>query len=152
MREELHENYADAIFDRITPACAGRTLRCKILPVRLQDHPRVCGKNSVTRTMEKAKRGSPPRVREEPVRIVDFTRGEGITPACAGRTRPRIMSYGSLEDHPRVCGKNFKRKKRCRRSQGSPPRVREELCKHRSFALFLRITPACAGRTMAVFR
>ena len=32
--------------------------------------------------------------------------GEGITPACAGKTDPEKQSVPRKGDHPRVCGEN----------------------------------------------
>ena len=87
----------------------------------------MCGKNSVTRTMEKAKRGSPPRVREEQRHAYDGKGEKGITPACAGRTGTDSGLYAGGRDHPRVCGKNKTTHNVIRVSRGSPPRVREEL-------------------------
>ena len=71
---------------RITPACAGRTSITDTTYLFAEDHPRVCGKNQVLWILLKEIMGSPPRVREELVKVT-FTRGNfRITPACAGRT------------------------------------------------------------------
>ena len=61
----LNSGY-DAVKDRITPACAGKTPRFRI---RI---PRV--------------RGSPPRVRGKHTDGVNSNDRLGITPACAGKT------------------------------------------------------------------
>ena len=53
-----------------------------------------------------------------------------------------------MEDHPRVCGKNFRFSLASAMRSGSPPRVREELLQYRQLLLLLGITPACAGRTV----
>ena len=71
----------------------------------------------------------------------------GITPACAGKTRGEAGKSKAERDHPRVCGKNKYGAKRSIRCTGSPPRVREKLdiLGYRSFER--GITPACAGKT-----
>ena len=78
-----------------------------------------------------------------------FTRNQylRITPACAGKTE--AVTFGKVveTDHPRVCGENYKNDGEYLTDGGSPPRVRGKLCSSSSFAPFLRITPACAGKT-----
>ena len=71
--------------------------------------------------------GSPPRVREERYGIREGVYVEGITPACAGRTRPLPYLQFLNQDHPRVCGKNGDACVGGNARIGSPPRVREEL-------------------------
>ena len=69
---------------RITPACAGKSL-----PALLPYLNRL---------------GSPPRVRGK----VDWCKARtvcaGITPACAGKSGLRRGELCALRDHPRVCG------------------------------------------------
>ena len=50
---------------RITPACAGRSLDLSSRCAHAGDHPRVCGEKSRARSPHKGFRGSPPRVRGE---------------------------------------------------------------------------------------
>ena len=71
------------------------------------------------------------------------------SPACAGKTQTRIGSFVLLQDHPRVCGKNFQWTTKVKRYLGSPPRVREKRLSVTSFNSSVRITPACAGKTRA---
>ena len=71
----------------------------------------------------------------------------GITPACAGKTCYNIASSNFCWDHPRVCGKNWTFVSQTALSPGSPPRVREKLNFCTASSLFIRITPACAGKT-----
>ena len=72
---------------RITPACAGKTNRTPSHLRAVEDHPRVCGKNSKSSNRQSSMAGSPPRVREK-LNVVFITNDyHGITPACAGKTR-----------------------------------------------------------------
>ena len=48
---------------RITPACAGKTTFCSFSLLTGQDHPRVCGENSLKKPAYRRLPGSPPRVR-----------------------------------------------------------------------------------------
>ena len=50
-------------------------------------------------------------------------------------------------DHPRECGKNKSMRSMRKLELGSPPRVREKLCRSRRSATRSRITPASAGKT-----
>ena len=92
--------------ERITPACAGKTLFCGSRCCAGADHPRVCGENVARNVHEAVERGSPPRVRgkqgEHPVQPLE-TR---ITPACAGKTPSVSLIASKYADHPRVCGEN----------------------------------------------
>ena len=56
-------------YRRITPACAGKTPYLHRPLVSPRDHPRVCGKNARTELSNKSCLGSPPRVREKPIRF-----------------------------------------------------------------------------------
>ena len=148
VREKLHFFVAFACASRITPACAGKTLGGIHQSLTTRDHPRVCGKNSLKKATILGALGSPPRVREKPLVISLRRYTVGITPACAGKTLERESSRLSWEDHPRVCGKNYNYSRFQSRRPGSPPRVREKLITHLLNAVRLRITPACAGKTL----
>ena len=71
---------------RITPACAGKTVRRLGLRRARKDHPRVCGENEPTHCRSCVRLGSPPRVRGkqkyQPFPAILLR----ITPACAGKT------------------------------------------------------------------
>ena len=70
----------------ITPACAGKTLKIKMLLTKARDHPRVCGENQPSPVWATARGGSPPRVRGKHSRKPSAPVLYGITPACAGKT------------------------------------------------------------------
>ena len=110
--------------ERITPACAGKTLRgFKTLDI-LKDHPRVCGENVRGHQAHRCRGGSPPRVRGKPYDNDDTGKREGITPACAGKTTMPGCSSATAGDHPRVCGENPEFSRLLDGVVGSPPRVR----------------------------
>ena len=71
-----------------------------------------------------------------------------ITPACAGKTRDSDNQQNRAEDHPRVCGENSSLSKMALLQVGSPPRVRGKLANNVTSELSVRITPACAGKTL----
>ena len=47
MRGKLGEAIVMGDGDRITPACAGKTLVGEIVGTVQEDHPRVCGENQI---------------------------------------------------------------------------------------------------------
>ena len=106
MREKLAAFPWMADSDRITPAYAGKTSVLLDSENFLGDHPRVFGKNFKKRHNEWRDLGSPPRMREKHLMQVDIVPCPGITPAYAGKTFLLAKCTSSLEDHPRVCGKN----------------------------------------------
>ena len=140
---------------RITPACAGKTPCLQPTFEMFRDHPRVCGKNFTLILCPVCFLGSPPRVREK--QLPEYTEpiGTGITPACAGKTTSLAQEGTIGRDHPRVCGKNSTFKCAVITIFGSPPRVREKHIFSSVDLEFIRITPACAGKTylstLAVF-
>ena len=120
--ERFHTKEAE-----ITPAFAGRTYFFADSVYISQDHPRMCGKDSVKNVSEYLIPGSPPHVREgltASKSVLNFFR---ITPACAGRTYAFVIFPHFLQDHPRMCGKDRLIRKGQGQWLGSPPHVREGL-------------------------
>ena len=113
--------------DRITPAGAGKTKTSFEVISSCQDHPRRCGENPCCRTAQKRKLGSPPQVRGKQVHFLDCGDDTGITPAGAGKTRPRRNAEGGNGDHPRRCGENENGYYIMNARKGSPPQVRGKL-------------------------
>ena len=132
---------------RITPACAGKTVRLFSFSEILRDHSRVCGKNLAISSTLPARPGSLPRVREKPALRGSARTCFGITPACAGKTVRRSLPRLKVQDHSRVCGKNNVTILEFGFTPGSLPRVREKLDKNLWVVMYSRITPACAGKT-----
>ena len=69
-----------------------------------------------------------------------------ITPACAGRSKPKSRRQSFEGDHPRVCGEKKVIVCNAVVPAGSPPRVRGEVIPCFTVWGARRITPACAGR------
>ena len=137
---------------RITPACAGKTGRTAQGKGEPQDHPRVCGENLAIHNIGMLHKGSPPRVRGKQRARVCAWYVRGITPACAGKTSGILSACSSAQDHPRVCGENPYGRESHGGNQGSPPRVRGKPLVLGCMESLLRITPACAGKTLWKWR
>ena len=133
---------------RITPACAGNTQTWTTKPNDHWDHPRMCGKYVSNRPRLGKRRGSPPHVREIPIKAVIQTTMNRITPACAGNTLLWLYQMVLNQDHPRMCGKYTFQAFLWQVPSGSPPHVRE-IHQLKSILMDIkRITPACAGNTL----
>ena len=87
VREKLTIEGKEALADRITPACAGKTYDWASVGWQVRDHPRVCGKNDTVLVRLVYTSGSPPRVREKQHHKLSVNQYHGITPACAGKTK-----------------------------------------------------------------
>ena len=134
----------------ITPACAGKSVPVGNHLPRSGDHPRVCGEKSFSVPSPFLLSGSPPRVRGKARRKRVSGNGDGITPACAGKSAALPQQPRQGWDHPRVCGEKGRRSSRGVCSSGSPPRVRGKVVFSLSRPLCGRITPACAGKRRIV--
>ena len=133
---------------RITPACAGKTPHCCGGWRTGADHPRVCGENTQSSGTASHGVGSPPRVRGKPYEMLRLLARERITPACAGKTVAALFHASPKTDHPRVCGENALTGLAAEKARGSPPRVRGKPATSAARGRTLRITPACAGKTL----
>ena len=69
------------------------------------DHPHVCGKYSDYMTETFHTRGSPPRMWEVHMKVIDIEAIDRITPTYVGSTDPHNADGILAEDHPHVCGK-----------------------------------------------
>ena len=73
--------------------------------------------------------------------------GNGLIPACAGKTRIRSPFSFTPGAHPRVCGENLGAEKGGDGLAGSSPRVRGKQLILSAMSRLLRLIPACAGKT-----
>ena len=92
---------------RITPACAGNSVMVCDCQGLEEDHPRVCGEQLRPGYHVGNRGGSPPRVRGTDFPITLSISPLGITPACAGNSKPGPAGLAALWDHPRVCGEQY---------------------------------------------
>ena len=137
---------------RITPAYAGKRVRCSQQALPRTDHPRMCGEKSKTKDTAAYTPGSPPHVRGKVQNQETLSARDGITPACAGKRELRSASGSACKDHPRMCGEKGRTLLQLIPDLGSPPHVRgkgtagnDRTCNH-------GITPACAGKRLKRFR
>ena len=133
-------------YEGITPACAGKRGCPHSGPGTTRDHPRVCGEKFVRNACSVIVWGSPPRMRGKGICFRLEKRPRGITPACAGKSKCRLVSCGHIWDHPRMCGEKLFAFLVFCPNIGSPPHVRGKEGKEYLQETESRITPACAGK------
>ena len=109
----------------------------------------MCGEKLTVSVSLLLLKGSPPRVRGKGGLVVDFRTVHGITPACAGKRKYRGRARPRKKDHPRVCGEKSSACTLQYTRSGSPPRVRGKGYGGDSIMSTPRITPACAGKSVA---
>ena len=114
------------MYNRITPACAGKSLQFPLQVLLHQDHPCVCREKLSGPILYFNGLGSPLRVQGKAVCCRTCLSTIRITPACAGKSKICcIFSY------PRI---------------GSPLRVQGKGNSSTRYCCPVRITPACAGK------
>ena len=111
----------------LIPACAGKTPFSLSSTVMNGAHPRVCGENRKAHLPRMWKQGSSPRVRGKRGPSQGRRPGQGLIPACAGKTPSPPEIFSRPPAHPRVCGENRVGAPGRRRFRGSSPRVRGKL-------------------------
>ena len=115
---------AKRLANRITPACAGKSVFVQITELLIVDHPRVHGEKRAFGKNIAHKLGSPPRVRGKVTLEPEDAMQVRITPACAGKSSLGKDCKYRYKDHPRVCGEKWREPPPSAQSVGSPPRVR----------------------------
>ena len=126
-RGRLDVSKGEIDYERITPACAGKTDLLVCFLKRRQDHPRMRGEDNYMASNAHQIAGSPPHARGRRAVGTRAARLERITPACAGKTSANST--------------------RCANWPGSPPHARGRHGKTYGAKKKCRITPACAGKT-----
>ena len=130
---------------RITPACAGNSIKFFPPIQRSRDHPRLRGEQVLEPLKFRVAGGSPPLARGTGFHPSRLPQRRGITPACAGNSLMNRPLASSRRDHPRLRGEQALCVICCRNFVGSPPLARgtgyDILC----VAASVGITPACAG-------
>ena len=132
----------------ITPACAGKRRSDWIIRSIYWDHPRVCGEKRFRSAVRSSSTGSPPRMRGKAAMVAAFASLMRITPAYAGKRTKPAWNWLRARDHPRVCGEKKSAGKTHALASGSPPPVRGKVYTTAGEANNLRITPACAGKSL----
>ena len=109
------------------------------------------GENVRSTTQVLAWVGSPPHARGKLLFAIVFVNELRITPACAGKTPWLQPDPQQSADHPRMRGENELSNSISSMEGGSPPHARGKPLLQERIMPSGRITPACAGKTSAVY-
>ena len=109
----------------------------------------MCGEKISTLPMRRGRLGSPPRVRGKAFSMISPISRARITPACAGKSILQLGNNFRRWDHPRVCGEKRELDEIAEKGEGSPPRVRGKGLNWPQITPEVRITPACAGKSVS---
>ena len=112
-----------SLYDRITPACAGKSFFVTAAIKREQDHPCVCREKKSSRTPTIIDSGSPLRVQGKGQQQDWQRKRLRITPACAGKRYTNYFYKWDAKDHPCVCREKRFLARQCLFVIGSPLRV-----------------------------
>ena len=94
--------------------------------------------------------GSPLRVQGKALRLENIRGLHRITPACAGKRALANTIYSFNKDHPCVCREKQQQSDGKRGKLGSPLRVQGKVLYSPFSTSTIRITPACAGKSLAL--
>ena len=147
VRGKEGKEYLQETESRITPACAGKSVRTCTLLFSPWDHPRMCGEKLTRKSAINCGSGSPPHVRGKDANKVLWMEKFRITPACAGKSHRRSNLHVQQGDHPRMCGEKSLLPSSPSQRMGSPPHVRGKAVKLAQYFDVTGITPACAGKS-----
>ncbi|EFW09832.1 hypothetical protein HMPREF9005_1191 [Actinomyces sp. oral taxon 178 str. F0338] len=134
----------------LIPARAGKTSRECALWKWSWAHPRACGENLESISVDALNEGSSPRVRGKQLAQLVEAHARRLIPARAGKTRAKDQSVLRPRAHPRACGENQPRDREFTHPLGSSPRVRGKQCGHQVVGGGERLIPARAGKTCAI--
>ena len=135
----------------ITPACAGKSSLRRAAIGDPRDHPRMRGEKLFGDGSLSFAQGSPPHARGKDLDRGALGRLAGITPACAGKRWSSWLSPGQRRDHPRMRGEKLSRPPDMLSRRGSPPHARGKGSYLKRLKTSVGITPACAGKSSAIF-
>ncbi|AFV90760.1 hypothetical protein PACID_29950 [Acidipropionibacterium acidipropionici ATCC 4875] len=136
--------------ERITPACAGTTKPQAGWQGPAADYPRLRGDDAFTGVEVSELGGLPPPARGRPEAAARPVRAARITPACAGTTSDRSGIACARPDYPRLRGDDLDIPPFRDGIRGLPPPARGRLHHGLVERRDGRITPACAGTTLAM--
>ena len=142
-----HLTGGDRVLLRITPAWAGKSPFQTWSVPHSRDHPRMGGEKSAFAMLRALVFGSPPHGRGKVGTVTAALGDLGITPAWAGKRISFLSPSLSLPHHPRMGGEKDDYDSSGKELQGSPPHGRGKGTSMCVKFVYLRITPAWAGKS-----
>ena len=149
MRGRHFTNIPAQLFERNTPAYAGKTSVGVCMLWAEKKHPRVCGEDQPSAWHSLSNWETPPRMRGRHFVKQAGLAVEGNTPAYAGKTPVRFSITKRCEKHPRVCGEDRRLSAPASAHAETPPRMRGRRTPWFAATALAGNTPAYAGKTSA---
>ena len=137
----------DSHRERLIPAHAGKTGRCRYYRVRRAAHPRSRGENLRRPSGSLAASGSSPLTRGKPAQILQIEIAARLIPAHAGKTGLAAAVDRLRAAHPRSRGENQSTRRPALLQRGSSPLTRGKPRLLQAGGLLRRLIPAHAGKT-----
>ena len=106
MRGKLHWRGWGVPVQRNIPAHAGKTMGPCGCGVKTEEHPRACGENSWSSSLNLMTPGTSPRMRGKRGPFVYALPKPRNIPAHAGKTDVKQITTVRHAEHPRACGEN----------------------------------------------
>ena len=151
MRGKVVWQFFQCVFDRITPAYAGKRECGYYIVLSDRDHPRLCGEKDSAPVILASFGGSPPPMRGKALTYLQKLVGVRITPAYAGKSICKDYCGTTAGDHPRLCGEKFVPVIGISTPIGSPPPMRGKVNVLLQSVVTFGITPAYAGKSQCAF-
>ena len=148
VRGKLTSRFKPLIAIRLIPAGAGKTDYVMTWVAYMTAHPRRCGENKESMSINDGSIGSSPQVRGKLHQEVQGLHEGRLIPAGAGKTAYQRRAWSWWTAHPRRCGENLLDFMGKLPPSGSSPQVRGKLWMLRLLRLVLRLIPAGAGKTV----
>ena len=147
MRGKVVWQFFQCVFDRITPAYAGKRECGYYIVLSDRDHPRLCGEKDSAPVILASFGGSPPPMRGKALTYLQKLVGVRITPAYAGKSICKDYCGTTAGDPPRLCGEKFVPVIGISTPIGSPPPMRGKVNVLLQSVVTFGITPAYAGKS-----
>ena len=132
----------------ITPAWAGKRGQHRTARSAVEDHPRMGGEKPTSCAPCPGPSGSPPHGRGKVSTCCLLSPLDRITPAWAGKSSCRFILGQLARDHPRMGGEKGVRQVILSCVLGSPPHGRGKGSAICCALIYIRITPAWAGKRL----
>ena len=131
----------------LIPAHAGKTTAVASKETADRAHPRSRGENRRHIQTHPGETGSSPLTRGKHLSARRCSRGVGLIPAHAGKTRRRTRTLAPCGAHPRSRGENIECRPECDADDGSSPLTRGKRSRAWSPTPTPGLIPAHAGKT-----
>ena len=142
------KNWSEAIQNRNTPTCVGKTPSPLPVAVLLQKHPHMRGEDLVVRRVRVADVETPPHAWGRRNWFDCTATALRNTPTCVGKTGNRVMSILRRWKHPHMRGEDSCTRLRASVALETPPHAWGRPPPWALGVVLVGNTPTCVGKTI----